>query len=77
MATHQASFLGMLFLILLFTSGPAPAQGLGPEICLGLCKNAQPDCHTFCVSRGFPKGGACLKLGESEFICCCNNWTTD
>ena len=47
-------------------------EALNAPPCLGLCPNF-PDCHKACISKGFPKGGACLGFSGSPPASCSNN----
>ncbi|EXC24150.1 hypothetical protein L484_015165 [Morus notabilis] len=42
-----------------------------PIACIGECSRFN-DCHTTCVSRNYPKGGACMGFRGSIMHCCCN-----
>ncbi|GLU07865.1 hypothetical protein SLE2022_248040 [Rubroshorea leprosula] len=66
--THQPSFMRILFLVLIFTTGPTSAPQA--PTCLGTCSTAQ-NCQTSCVAEGFPKGGVCAGFMGSALACCC------
>ncbi|GKU86143.1 hypothetical protein SLEP1_g707 [Rubroshorea leprosula] len=66
--THQPSFMGILFLVLIFTTGLTSA--LQAPTCLGPC-SAVSNCQASCVAKGFPNGGVCAGFLGSGLACCC------
>ncbi|EOX94020.1 Uncharacterized protein TCM_003072 [Theobroma cacao] len=71
-ASSVQQFLGMLCLVLLWTSVARPAAALYTPTCLGPC-SAVPNCNDACVTKGFPKGGVCLGFTKTDLACCCTS----
>ncbi|KAI4354459.1 hypothetical protein L6164_003319 [Bauhinia variegata] len=73
MATSVSQFyiVGILFLVLVFASGPAIGFYVPGYNCQWSCSSGPAACNSLCTGKGFKEGGECMGFSASDLACCC------